>query len=197
VTREFTQAEANRHDALAAKGWALTEGCLVLNGQEMLGRPNWFVRWRLRRATRCFERALEINPDGWPSMWALGKIHQRLGEQAAAFDWFTRAHAIKPDQPDVAREAGIAALDIGRVKDGLELCQTAVACNPDDAGLVANLALAHCLAGDDAEAQRCAAEAVERAPGDTISAAALSFVRAVASGERRRPERLCDVFPYG
>jgi tetratricopeptide (TPR) repeat protein len=196
VTREFTQAEADRHNALIAKGWALTKGRLVLHDQEPSGRPGWFSRWQLRRAIRCFEQALAINPEGWSSMWAPGKIHHRIGDQATAFSWFAQAHALRPDEPEVAREAGLAALDIGRVGEGLTLCQAAVACKPDDPGLVSNLALAHCLAGQDAEAERCAVEAVKRVPSDEIPATVLQFVREVASGQRPRPERLCDVFPY-
>ena len=83
MTREFTQAEADRHNALTAKGWALTKGRLVLHGEEPSGRPGWYTRWQLRRAARCFEQALKINPEGWSSMWALGKIHQRLGDPSS------------------------------------------------------------------------------------------------------------------
>jgi Flp pilus assembly protein TadD len=197
MVQEFTQAEADRHNTLTAKGWALTKGRLVLHGTEPSGRPGWFSRWQLRRAIRCFEKALAINPEGWSSMWALGKIYQSLGDQAFAFDWFAKAHAISPDQPDVAREASIAALDIGRVADALALCRAALASKPNDPGLVCNLALAHCLAGQDEEAERCAAEATRCDPTDEISATVLEFVLDVASGKKVRPRKLCEVFPYG
>jgi len=193
--REFTQAEADRHNALTAKGWALTEGRLVLHGVEPSGRPGWYDRWQLGRAIRCFELALEINPEGWSSMWALGKICQRLGDQEAAIGWFAKAHALKPDQPDVAREAGIAALDLGRAADALAFCRAAVACSPDDPGLVCNLALAHCLAGDDAEAVRCVTVAAERDPADTVTATVQHFIGEVAAGRRARPRSLQEAFP--
>jgi tetratricopeptide (TPR) repeat protein len=151
----------------------------------------------LRRAIRCFEKALAINSEGWSSMWALGKIHQSLGDQTVAFDWFAKAHAINPDQPDVAREASIAALDIGRVREALGLCRSALASKPADPGLVCNLALAHCLAGQDNEAEKCATEATCADPSDEISATVLAFVRDVASGKKTRPKKLCVVFPYG
>jgi Flp pilus assembly protein TadD len=136
-----------------------------------------------------------MNPEGWSSMWALGKISQRLGDQAAAFDWFVKAHSLKPDQPDVAREAGIAALDLGRAEAALTLCRAAVACGPDDPGLVCNLALAHCLAGDDAEAVRCVTQAAERDPADPVTATVRHFIREVASGKRPRPRSLQEAFP--
>jgi Flp pilus assembly protein TadD len=95
---------------------------------------------------------------------------------------------------DVAREAGIAALDIGRVQEALTLCRAAVANSPDDAGLVCDLALAYCLADDDAEAQRCVAEAVRRDPRDRISATVHSFIQDVAWGRRNRPWKLSEAF---
>jgi Flp pilus assembly protein TadD len=92
-------------------------------------------------------------------------------------------------------EAGIAALDLGRTEDALALCRTAVACNPDDPGLVCNLALAYCLAGDDAEAERCVAEAAERNPTDAVTTTVQGFIRDVASGKRQRPRSLQQAFP--
>lgn len=195
LVREFTQSEADRHNALTEKGWALTEGRLVFHGEEPVGRPGWYTRWQLRRAVRCFERALDINPEGWSSMWALGKIHQRLGEQEIAFGWFAKAHGLMPNHPDVAREAGIAALDLGHAEAALALCRAAVTSSPDDPGLVCNLALAHCLAGDDAEAVRCVTEAAERDPADTVTANVQQFIGEVASGKRARPRSLEEAFP--
>ncbi len=128
-------------------------------------------------------------------MWAIGKIHQRLGDQEKALAWFSKSHALKPDQPDVAREAGIAALDLGRVEDALAYCRAAVASNPDDPGLVCNLALAHCLAGNDPEAVRCVTEAAERDPADPVTATVLGFIRDVASGRRVRPRSMHEAFP--
>ncbi len=186
MARDFTQAEVNQHNALTARGWALTKGRLLLHGAPSEGL-GWFSPWQLRRAIRCFENALAINSEGWSSMWALGKIHQRLGDQTAAFDWFAKAHAINPDQPDVAREASIAALDIGRVAEALALCRAALASKPGDSGLVCNLALAHCLAGQDEDAEKCAAEATGSDPSDEISANVLAFVRDVGSGRKRGP----------
>lgn len=197
ITREFTQDEADRHNALTGKGWALIKGRIVLHSSGASRRPGWYARRQLRRAIECFEQALKINPTGWSSMWALGKIYQRLNQQATAFNWFAQAHALNPAQPDVAREAGIAALDIGRVEDALRLCLAARAIAPDDPGLICNLALAYCLAGRDSEAERCVTDAVASDPSDAISADVLKLVRDVASGRRPRPKRLCDVAPYG
>ena len=71
---ELTQVEATRHNAIVSKAWALTNGRLVLLDEELSERPGLYDRWQLRRAIRYFEQALKIHPDGWSSMWALGKF---------------------------------------------------------------------------------------------------------------------------
>jgi len=47
-------------------------------------------------------------------MWLVGKVHQRLGDPVAALSWFERTYQVNSSQPDVAREASLYAMDIGR-----------------------------------------------------------------------------------
>jgi hypothetical protein len=83
------------------------------------------------------------------------------------------------------------------VAEALVLCHAALASKPADPGLVCNLALAHCLAGQDEEAEKWATDASAADPSDEISATVLAFIRDVASGKKSRPKKLCEVFPYG
>ncbi len=70
-----------------------------------------------------------------------------------------------------------------------------MAFGPDDPVLVRNLAVAHCLAGEDMEAGRCAAQAVQLDPDDIVSVTVLDLVRNVAAGRHGRPRTLTEVFP--
>lgn len=191
--RDFTPEEAERHNALTDKAWSLTQGEMLLDEPHPVGAPNWFVKRKLQKAIRYFEQALEINPAGWQSMWAIGKIHQRLGCPEAAFLWFNRAHQVNPQQTDVAREAGLAALDLGKSKEALYLCKAAVQLAPDDAGLVANLAWAHLISGDVALAQKSIQQALEANPEDDISKTVLQIIDEVASGVRPVPKTLLEI----
>jgi tetratricopeptide (TPR) repeat protein len=192
---EFTQDEADRHNALTKRGWEIVNGSLFIHEANLQGTPGWLTRKRLKKAITCFEQALEINPVGWQSMWALGKIHQRIGDHEASLHWFGRAYQINPSQPDVAREAGLAALDCGESKLALQFCLAAVKNKPEDPGLVCNLSLAHLLAGDDEAAVKCASDAVSRAPEDEISRTVLKFIESVAAGKYPRPKTIQEVFP--
>ncbi len=196
MERQFTQQEVDRHNALYEKGCALIEGEILLHDTDPVGQPRWFARQKLHRAIQCFQQALEINPEGWPSMWALGKIYQRLGESREALAWFGRAHAVNPDQPDVAREAGLAALEFGQGNAAVRYCEAAVKANPEDPGLVANLALAYLVSQDVAKAQRCAQEALARNPGDEISRRVLAVISEVTAGRRPCPRTMREIHDF-
>lgn len=185
ISRQLTEDEVREHDRVYQQGWALTKGHLLLAGADHLGRPGWLSRRRLRRALQW--AALQVFPDGWPSLWVMGKIHQRLGETTEALGCFARAHQIKPDQPDVAREAGIAASDVGDGQRAVQFTRAAVASAPNDPGLVSNLALALLINDQIQEAQAVAADALTRAPADPIARRVKVIADDVAAGKRPRP----------
>jgi len=178
MSREFTQEESEAHHALTEEGWAIIKSKILLLDSPAAGKPGWLLRRKLRKAIECFKKSLAINPQGWSSMWALGKIYQRLGEHPTALDWFARALEINPTQPNVAREAGLAALDSGKYKLAVYYCSIAAKLS-DDPGLVANLALAHMPDGNDTEAVKCARKATSQNPADAISRTVLEVVQAV------------------
>ena len=126
-------------------------------------------------------------------MWALGKIHQRLESAAESLFWFRKAMAIVPDQPDVARETGLAAFEVGNAELGLQCSQAALDARPDDPGLMANLALAHLLGGDLATAEGFVSKSLELAPDDRTSEFLSEVIREVVEGTRPRPASVHEV----
>ncbi len=190
---EITGEESQRHNAFYNRGCSLVEGEILLHEASSIGEPNWFAGRKLKKAIICFEQALQINPEGWRSMWALGKIYQRLGQPEESFSWFCRAQKIKPERTDVAREAGLAALDLGKANDALYYCELAVKLQPDDVGLVANLSWAHLISGNVGLAQQTIQNAVAAAPKDNISKAVLQIIDEVASGTRPMPKSLLEI----
>ena len=195
MTQQFTQDEVDRHNALVDRAEELTEDMLFVHDSYPPKPLNQLNRSRLHEAIQCYEEALEINPAGWPSMWFIGKIYQRLGYHTTSLEWFTRAYMLNPTEPEMAREAGLAALDCGEAEAALRFCQTAVDRKPDDFGLVCNLALAHMLCGNDDAAVQCATCAVEADPTDEVSVNVQKFVCDVRDGKCRRPKTLEEVYP--
>ncbi len=161
---DISPADAARHDELFDEGSSLIEGEVFVDESGPCGPPGTFARSKLQKAIERFQEALEINPKGWQSMWMLGKIHQRMDSQAESLFWFRKAMALAPDEPDVARETGLAAFEAGNAELALQCCQAALDARPDDAGLMANLALAHLLRGGLAAAEGFVSKALELVP---------------------------------
>lgn len=195
--REWTQEEADRHNALTKQAWSLIENELLIHDRFPSAQPNWLAKRRLNKAIENFRKALEINPESWSSMWALGKIHQRLKQREEAFLWFSRAYEANPENPDVCREAGLEALDLGKAKEAIDFCETAVRLSPDDFGLMANLAWAYLIANRIQDAQTTIGTAVQADPQDQISQSVARIIDEVASGTRPVPKTLLEISQHG
>ena len=187
MQRELTENEVREHDRVFAEGWGLMKGEVMLADAGPVGKPGWFARRKLFKAIRCFETALSINREGWQSLWALGKIYQRLGQTMEALSYFQRAHDLNPKQTDVAREAGIAAIDAGDGVAAVRFSRAALAAQPDDPGLLANLALAHLINGELQAARQAIDKSLGRAPKDGISRAISKIIEDVTAGKRPQP----------
>src|SRR5258708_2898687 len=102
--------DVDLHNGLYAKAWALIEEELHLHGRALSEKPSWGTRRKLNEAISLFERTLEINPLNWNSMWALGKIYQRLNDHSSALTWFSKAHKVDANNAAILREATISAM---------------------------------------------------------------------------------------
>jgi tetratricopeptide (TPR) repeat protein len=160
---------SQRHDQLCAQVDRLLERSLHLDGEPSLSAPGWFVRRRLRKASRCILEILELNPGNWIAMMNLGKIHQRFEQWDESFQWLGRALSLAPmdAKPPLAKDAGLMALELGRYDVAIEILQPAARSRPEDAAIQINLGLSLLLRGHTHEAIRafdsaCASEADNR-----------------------------------
>jgi Flp pilus assembly protein TadD len=188
----LSEEEVAVHDSHYRTGWDLARRYFLLANKPKT-ILTWFGRRRLRKASGHLESAVRLNPGGWQSMWALGKIHQRLGDSELALDWFKRAHKINPGETDVAREAGLAALDSGDARQAEVFLRAAIRSKPEDPGLVANLALAQLLCGELDDACQSAATAVAADPTDKISASVLRLSKGIREGKLAVPRSMAEL----
>ncbi len=150
-------------------------------------------RKKLNHAIDLFDRVLRLNPVNWAAMWLMGKSYQRLGKHEQALKLFAAAHEIKPDQPDVSREASLEAIDLGRPIEAIHYCKHALAAKPSDPGLRANLALATLFSGAPEEAAAIAREALEHDPSDKITQRILDVCESVLAKKRPCPLHVRDL----
>ncbi len=194
VGRTGPSSDDNRagHDELYQQACSLIEGLIIL-GNQAPGTLEPNQRRRLEDAVPLFAEVVQINPANWPAMWLLGKVYQRLGEYESGFRWFARAHRVNPEQPDVAREAAIAAMDLGRPEEAIPFCERGIEAKPDDPGLRANLAVALLFSGKPAEANTVARDALARDPADQITTQIVRIIDEVLSGKRPCPHHVRDL----
>lgn len=188
----MAEQDATRHRDLYQKGCDLIQGLILLDDRPPapMDAPN---RQRLQDAIAAFEEVVQINPANWNAMWLLGKIYQRLGDFIQALDWFARAHRVNPEQPDVAREAAIAAMESGQPAAAIPFCERAIEAQPEDAGLRANLALALLFSGRPRDAHAVAADALARDPADGITQQIVGIINEVLAGTRACPRHVRDL----
>jgi tetratricopeptide (TPR) repeat protein len=190
---ELSTEQIELHDRLWREGWKIIEAEIHLHNRPPLAKPNWSLRRKLKQAVSRFEQILQINPTNWASMWALGKIYQRMNNDTTALEWFSKAYQINGTNPDVAGEAALCAMNLGKSKEALQFATVANALKPRDAGLRSNLALALLLDHQPDEAKARAEEAVRASPEETVSKHVLRFIDDVIAGRRPYPKNFRDV----
>jgi hypothetical protein len=149
----------------------------------------------LEKAIHLLNSVVRTSPSNWEAMFSLGKAYEALGEKHCQlrFDWFSRAYRVNPDHPDLAREAGIAAMVAGRPEEAEVFCRRAVELKPDDPGLRANLALSLLFLRKLDEAQFEARDALRQNPADEITKDICGIIDEVMSGLRPSPHHIRDL----
>jgi tetratricopeptide (TPR) repeat protein len=180
------------HDRLYLAATALLKRDNILNLSPPVS-PNWFVRRRVRKAIALLGEVVQLNPKNWAAHWVTGKAHQALGQNELALDCFSRSRLLNENHPDVAREAAISAMECGRHDLSIEFTRAALKLRPGDAGLQANLGLAHLFAGEPQVARRVIDAALESDPNDKITKTISRIVNEVLAGKRPCPKRRSDI----
>jgi tetratricopeptide (TPR) repeat protein len=191
-TKPASPADQARHDELYRSARDLIKGLILIDGINP-APLNTVNRQQLSDGTRKPEEVVAINDGNWSAMWLLGKICQRLGDYPRGLEWFSRAHRINPDQPDVAREAAIAAMESGKPELAVDFCERAIEAKPADAGLRANLALALLFSGKPSEAHAVVTESLKMDPSDKITGRIGAIIEEVLAGRRLCPHHMREL----
>jgi|SRR5215510_5241624 len=191
-----TPAARKEAQKLYRKACALTKGELVLHENQGRKPPGFWVMLKLKRAVRLFEKLLLLVPDHWNSMWILGKTVQRLGDERAAFGWFVQAWDQNPRNVDVAREAALSAMHLGLARQAIEYCEEALKLEPNEPGLICNLALALIHDGKPAEALHKAKLAVDRNPKDAVAVNVMRLAKHLVESNFACPRNSAEAHEY-
>jgi tetratricopeptide (TPR) repeat protein len=178
----LTEAEATRHNQLYEEALGLVEREILVDGRSQSTLPGFFAGRRLRKGLRLLDEVLRLNPDNGAAAFLVGKVHQRLGEFAAALPMLLKAHRTDPSFSAYAREAGIVASELGQYPLAIALTEAALRLRPDDGSLHVNLGLMYLLSGAAPEAARSFERAIALEPEHARTPRLLAVARAVQAG---------------
>lgn len=148
---------------------------------------------KLKRGIVLLNGATSIKPGNWSAYWIIGKAYQSLGNSEEACQAFGKSYALHKGSADVAREYMVECLTLGRADRGIIAARHAVSLKPENAGLIANLALALLIGGKLDEAADTVAKALAMAPDDDIARRLKHMIADVRSGRKPQPSRLADL----
>jgi Flp pilus assembly protein TadD len=168
---------------------SLLEPYLVLTDRAAANARSETGRAQIDAALSMLAQVTKERPDHWPSFWFIGKAHQALRDHRSAYVAFGNSLALKPPNPNVAREFVIEAICVKATSEAVAAAREVAGLHPSDSGLRANLGLALLADGQITEAKRVVTEALEMAPRDPITRALLAEITAVQSG--RTPSQYC------
>jgi tetratricopeptide (TPR) repeat protein len=193
---QMTPEQIEEHNRASKAAAQLIEGEIIVHGSQPPSKYRRSVRLKLERALQLYARVLEINPSNWSAMWLVGKIHQRFGDNSTALAWFSRAHRINPLHADVAREASICAMALGRSEEAISYACVAMQSQPHNSGLQANLALAFLLADKLDDAKVTIEKAILSDPKDKMSQTIRNMVDHFIDGGKRPPSTTGELEDY-
>jgi len=150
----------------------------------------------LPAAIQSLDVALGLEPDSSTAWWARGKAQQLLGDHENAYQSFHRSYQIDEGKnPDSGVQLLLECLETGRGGEAVHLAQAIVRSEPDNAGMLANLALAYLINGQVDEASRAVSNAEAIDPEDEAITSAKSRIDDVRSGHIPRPNRISEIAP--
>jgi hypothetical protein len=148
---------------------------------------------KMREAYVLFSAVATVEPNHWPSHWAMGKICECLGEDGTSLRHFLVAVTINNDHPDLFREACIAATKSGELDLAMSLGERATTLSPDDGGLKTNLAIVLLLKKRISEARRLAMEVLATNSADERARLICRAVEQIEQGVREYPQNVHDL----
>jgi serine/threonine protein kinase/Flp pilus assembly protein TadD len=131
-----------------------------------------FAEGKSQEAAELYVQASEVRPEDYQAIALAGLSYAALGNEAAARDAFDKAIIRAQRQielyPDDARALYMGAISLcrlGRIQDGLDWGNQALALDPEDSGVLYNIACLYSVAGRTEQALDLLERAVQNGFG--------------------------------
>lgn len=118
------------------------------------------------KAIKCFQQALEINPDFAEAYFNMGISYNEKDKKGKAIRCYKKAIEINPDYVKAYYNMGQAYCDKGDGYKAIRFYKKAININPEDAEAYNNLGDAYCNIDKYKKAIECYKKAININPGD-------------------------------
>jgi len=178
-----------KHDELFQQGFALVCDNALIGETSDDPEEKSFNEEALREGMDLLGQVIEMRPENWSGLWAMGKGYQRLGDYENSYQCFKASKVIArkdpPDPyPDVLRELAWSCLQTDRFDEAIYYTDAARKFRPDDYTLDANHALAALMKKQFDMADQLARRALAANPADKITQDLVKMIEEVRSGKR-------------
>lgn len=147
----------------------------------------FFEKLRANKAIRLFEKALQIVPEHFASLFFTGKIYQRFGQYEKALWYFEKAMEFEKQNHSLPQEASLVAMHLGQIDKAIQYSEDALKRAPGHIALMGNHSMNLLIAGKDSEAEESIKKALETDPDDAINKNIQKRINDVISGKTKRP----------
>ena len=148
---------------------------------------SFFEKLRAKKVIKHFEKALEIVPEHFASLFFLGKVYQRLEEYEKALFYFEKALEFEKEIYSLPQEASLVAMHLNKIGKAIEYSSEALNRKPNNFALMGNHSMNLLIAGKDKEAMEQIDLALKLEPNDSVNKNIKDKIVSVANGEVKRP----------
>jgi tetratricopeptide (TPR) repeat protein len=135
---------------------------------EMQAGIKAFDAGNFAEARKAFEAAVKKNAKDYQAYYNLGMSCEKVGDKTAAELAYKSALSLKPELDVAAADLSALYVDQGRIDDALATAKAGLAKHPASAALHENLGVALAARGDQDNATKEFAQAIQLAPSDPM-----------------------------
>ena len=168
------------------KGCSLQSGIILLDGYKPK-RLGFFGKLRARKAIQNFEKALEIYPESWQSLFFMGKIYQRLREYEKSLSFIEKSMMYETQNHVLPQEASLVCMHLHQLDKAIEYSKLSIKISPENFALLGNHAMNLLVAEFDDEAKDIIEKAISLNPEDKINRNIKKKIENVILKKERRP----------
>lgn len=180
------ESTAEQYQALWAEAWELLAPFFGPNRRNLSTEEIA----KVAKASEALERMTSSGRASWHAWWLFGVARRCLRDREGAYAAFARAYGMAPDEIETGRNLGLECITLGYADEAISVTAAVVALAPDNAGLVANHALALLIGGDLDGALREVRRSLRLDPNDTVTLNLRRIIDNVCAGIVEAPSKI-------